>query len=91
MDASKHYPYNIPFYTDVNFIDVKFVNNEDHIINIFFVKDNTQSNLATLIFPHSERKYQFPENSIVAVVSDKNPNKYQCFIKLKDGMTYIYP
>ena len=36
MDSSKYYPYNIPFYTDINFIDVKFINNEDHLINIFF-------------------------------------------------------
>ena len=91
MDSSKYYPYNIPFYTDVNFIDVKFVNNEDHIINIFFVKDDAQGNLAALIFPHQARNYQFPENSIVTIITDKNPNKYQCFIKLKDGMTYIYP
>ena len=91
MDSSKYYPYNIPFYKDVNFIDVKFVNNEDHIINIFFVKDDTQGNLAALIFPHQSRNYQFPENSIVAIITDKNPHKYQCFIKLKDGMTYIYP
>jgi len=91
MDSSKYYPYNIPFFTDINFIDVKFINNEDHIINIYFVKNNIKGDLAALIFPHSERKYQFPESSIVAVVSDKNPNKYHCFIKLKNGMTYIYP
>lgn len=97
MDSSKYYPYNIPFYTDINFIDVKFINNEDHLINIFFVeKDETkqswiQGNLAALIFPRSERKYQFPEKSIVAIISDKNPDKYHCFIKLIDGMTYINP
>tara|TARA_B000000532_G_C18798509_1_gene375885 strand:+ start:335 stop:610 length:276 start_codon:yes stop_codon:yes gene_type:complete len=91
MDSSKYYPYNIPFYTDVNFIDVKFINNEDHIINIFFIKGDIQGDLAALIFPHSERKYQFPESSIVAIISDKKPNKYHCFIKLKNNMTYIYP
>ena len=40
MDSSKHYPYNIPFYTDIKFIDVKFVNNEDHIINFMDSKDD---------------------------------------------------
>ena len=91
MDSSKYYPYNIPFYTDINFIDVKFINNEDHIINIYFVKDDILGELAGIIFPHSYRKYQFPENSIVAIITDKKPNKYHCFIKLKNGMTYIYP
>ena len=91
MNSSKYYPYNIPFYKDINFIDVKFINNEDHLINIFFINGDIQGNLAALIFPHSERKYQFPEKSIVTIISDKNPNKYYCFIKLIDGMTYIYP
>lgn len=91
MDSSKYYPYNIPYYTDVNFIDIKFINNEDHLINIFFIKGDILGELAGIMFPHSERKYQFPEKSIVAIISDKNPNKYHCFIKLVDGLTYIYP
>ena len=91
MDSSKFYPYNIPFYTDINFIDVKFINNEDHLINIFFINGDIQGNLAALIFPHSERNYCFPEKSIVTIISDKNPDKYHCFIKLINGMTYIYP
>jgi len=91
MDSSKHYPYNIPFFKDTKFIDIKFVNNEDHLVNIYFVKGDKLGNLAGIIFSHQERKYQFPDKSIVAIVSDKKPNKYYCFIKLKDGMTYIYP
>ena len=91
MDSSKYYPYNIPFFTDVKFIDVKFINNEDHIINIYFVINDKLGNLAGIIFPQSERKYQFPDKSIVAIISDKKPDKYHCFIKLKDDMTYIYP
>ena len=91
MDLNTYYPYNIPFFTDINFIDVKFINNEDHIINIYFVDKDVLGNLAGMIFPHSERKYQFPENSIVAIITDKNPHKYQCFIKLRNDMTYIYP
>jgi len=91
MDLDIYYPYNIPFYTDVEFISVKFINNEDHIINIFFVKDDTQGNLAALIFPHTKRNYQFPKNSIITIITDKKPHKFHCFIKLIDGMTYIYP
>ena len=91
MDSSKYYPYNIPFFTDVKFIDVKFINNEDHLINIYFVKNDKLGNLAGIIFSHSERKYQFPENSIVAIISENKPHKYHCFIKLRNDMTYIYP
>lgn len=91
MDSSKYYPYGIPFYIDQKFIDVKFINNEDHFINIFFVDGDILGKLAGIIFSHQKRDYQFPENSIVAIVSEKKPNKYHCFIKLIDGMTYIYP
>ena len=70
MDSSKYYPYNIPFYKDVNFIDVKFINNEDHMINIYFVKGDILGELAGIIFPHSYRKYQFPENSIVTIITN---------------------
>lgn len=91
MDLDIYYPFGIPFYTDIDFISVKFKNIEDHIINIHFVKDDILGKLACIIFPHSERKYQFPKNSIIAVISDIKPNKFHCFIKLIDGMTYIYP
>mgnify|MGYP001156971920 CR=1 FL=1 len=91
MDLDIYYPYGLPFYTDQKLINIKFINNEDHLINIYFVKGDKLGNLAAIIFSHQERKYQFPDKSIVAIVSDKNPNKYYCFIKLKDGMTYIYP
>ena len=91
MDINIYYPYNIPFYTDVEFISVKFKNNEDHIINIYFVKGDTLGNLAGMIFPHSERKYQFPKNSIITIITDKKPHKFHCFIKLINNMTYIYP
>ena len=91
MDIDTYYPYNIPFFSDLNFISVKFVNNEDHIINIHFMDKDILGNLAGMIFPHSERKYQFPKNSIVAIIGEKKPSKYHCFIKLIHGMTYIYP
>ena len=91
MDIDIHYPYNVPFYTDTEFVSVKFINNEDHIINIYFVNGDILGNLACMIFPHSERKYQYPKNSVVTVITDKKPHKFHCFIKLVDGMTYIYP
>ncbi len=91
MDINTYYPYNIPFYTDVEFISVKFINNEDHIINIYFVKDDILGNLAGMIFPHTVRNYQFPKNSIITIITDKKPSKYHCFIKLKHDWTYIYP
>ena len=91
MDLDIYYPYSIPFYTDVEFISVKFINNEDHIINIYFVKDDILGNLAGMIFPHTVRNYQFPKNSIITIITDKKPHKFHCFIKLINNMTYIYP
>tara|TARA_B100000161_G_scaffold252267_1_gene211946 strand:- start:3197 stop:3472 length:276 start_codon:yes stop_codon:yes gene_type:complete len=91
MDINTYYPYNIPFYSDIEFISVKFKNNEDHIMNIYFIDGDILGKLAGMIFPHSERKYQFPKNSIVAIIGEKNPSKYHCFIKLKHDWTYIYP
>ena len=39
MDSSINYPYGIPFFTDKNFISVNFINNEDCILSLYFVKD----------------------------------------------------
>ena len=91
MNIDIYYPYNIPFYTDVEFISVKFINNEDHIINIYFVEGDILGDLAGMVFPHSVRRYQFPKDSIITIITDKKPNKFHCFIKLINGMTYIYP
>ena len=91
MDINIHYPYNIPFYTNVNFISVQFINNEDHIIYIHFIKKDILGKLAGMIFPHSKRKYHFPKDSIITIITDIKPNKYHCFIKLIDNMKYIYP
>lgn len=91
MDLNLHYPYNIPFYTDIEFISVSFINNEDHIIYTHFVEGDILGELAGMIFPHSKRDYQFPKNSIITIITDKKPHKFHCFIKLRDGMTYIYP
>jgi len=91
MNLDIYYPYNVPFYTDIEFLTAKFSNNEDHIINIYFVNGDILGDLAGMIFPHSERKYRFPSKSIIAIISEKKPHKFHCFIKLVDGMTYIYP
>lgn len=91
MDLDIHYPFNIPYFTDTEFVSVKFVNNEDHFISIYFIKDDKLGKQAGFVFSHSERKYQFPKNSIVAIITDKKPHEFHCFIKLVDGMTYIYP
>lgn len=91
MNIDIHYPYNVPFYADINFISVKFINNEDHIIYIHFIKKDILGKLAGMIFPHSEREYNFPEKSIITIITDKKPNRFHCFIKLIDGMKYIYP
>ncbi len=90
MDLSINYPYGIPFWSDIDFISVSFVNNEDHEIYIYFIKNNKIDKLATIIFPLDKKKYKFPENSHVAIFNHKSKKSYS-HIKLQDGWTYIYP
>ena len=91
MDNEINYPYGMPFFTDQPVIPVSFVNNEDHFINIYFIKQNKIDKLASIIFPKEKKKYHFPKNTIVAIITQKKPNKIQCYIKLKKDMIYIYP
>jgi hypothetical protein len=90
MDLSINYPYGIPFWSDIDFISVSFINNEDHEIFIHFIKNNKIDKLAGIIFPHQKKKYKFPKNSILAIITYKSKNPY-ALIKLQDGWTYIYP
>ena len=55
MDLDIYYPYNIPFFTDKKFVDVKFVNNDDHYLNIYFVDGNKLGKLAGIVFSHRKK------------------------------------
>ena len=91
MNLDIHYPYGIPFYSDLNFIPVSFVNNDTELFTIYFMKNNKVSDLAGIVFSQEKKKYHFPEKSIVAIITQKKPDKIQCYIKLVKDMTYIYP
>jgi len=91
MDPDIYYPYGLPFFTDQPVIPVTFINNEDFYINIYLVKKNKLNNLAGIIFPKEKKKYHFPKNTIVAIITQKKHDKIQCYIKLKKDMIYIYP
>jgi len=91
MDLDIYYPFNIPFFTDIEFISVKFVNNEDHFISIYFIDGDKLGKQAGFVFSHTERKYQFPKDSIITIITQLKPRKFHCFIKLREGMKYIYP
>ena len=84
-----HHPYGIPFYENINMINVSFQNNEDTEFNIYFLKDGGKGNLAGIIFPKEKKKYQFPKNSKVIIVTSKG--KHHCCIHLQADWTYIYP
>jgi len=90
MDLSINYPYGIPFWSDIDLISVSFVNNEDHEIFIHFIKHKKIDKLAGIIFPQQKKKYKFPKNSILAIITYKSKKPYS-YIKLQDGWTYIYP
>jgi len=91
MDPDIYYPYGLPFFTNQPVIPVTFVNNEDHFIKIHLIKKNKIENLAGIIFPKEKKKYHFPMNTFVAIITEKKPNKIQCYIKLKKDTIYIYP
>jgi hypothetical protein len=91
MDFEINYPYGIPFYSDMTFIPVSFVNQDSELFMIYFVKKKKLDKLAGIVFPQETKKYHFPTKSIVAIILQSKPNKIQCYIKLQKGMRYIYP
>jgi len=91
MDFDINYPYGIPFYSDMTFIPVSFVNQDSELFMIYFVKKKKLDKLAGIVFSQETKKYHFPTKSIVAIILQSKPNKIQCYIKLQEGMRYIYP
>ena len=91
MDFDINYPYGIPFYSDMTFIPVSFVNQDSELFMIYFVKKKKLDKLAGIVFSQETKKYHFPVKSIVAIILQSKPNKIQCYIKLQEGMRYIYP
>ena len=91
MDFDINYPYGIPFYSDMTFIPVSFVNQDSELFMIYFVKKKKLAKLAGIVFSQETKKYHFPTKSIVAIILQSKPNKIQCYIKLQEGMRYIYP
>ena len=91
MDFEINYPYGIPFYSDMTFIPVSFVNQDSELFMIYFVKKKKLDKLAGIVFPQETKKYHFPTKSIVAIILQSKPNKIQCYIKLQKDMLYIYP
>ena len=89
MLKNLHYPYGIPFYENVDMINVSFQNNDQSEFNIYFLKDGKKDNLAGIIFPKERKKYQFPKNSKVIIETSKG--KHHCYIHLQANWTYIYP
>jgi len=91
MDFDINYPYGIPFYSDMTFIPVSFVNQDSELFMIYFVKKKKLAKLAGIVFSQETKKYHFPVKSIVAIILQSKPNKIQCYIKLQGGIRYIYP
>ena len=91
MDISINYPYGIPYYSDMTFIPVSFVNHGEDFFFIHFVKKRKLAELAGIVFPSQNKKYHFPIKSIVAVILQSKPRKIQCYIELRADMIYNYP
>jgi hypothetical protein len=91
MDISINYPYGVPFYSEMTFIPVSFVNRSKDFFYIHFVKKKKVGDLAGIVFPSQNKKYHFPIKSIVAIILQDTPLKIQCYIKLRADMIYNYP
>ena len=92
MDISIHYPYGIPFYSNMKFISVFFSNNSRDFYTIYFVKNEKVTDLAGIVFPNQKnKKYHFPEKSIIAIIIQSKSKEIHCYIKLKENLSYTYP
>ena len=92
MDISIHYPYGIPFYSDMKFISVYFTNNSEDFYTIYFVENNKITSLAGIVLSKQKnKKYHFPEKSIIAIIVQSKSKEIQCYIELKENLSYIYP
>ncbi len=91
MDIDIHYPYGIPFYTKEPIIPVLFINNDQDFFWIYFVKNKQVDKLAGIVFPNDKKKFHFPENSLIAIITQSKPREVYRYIKLKPNMIYIYP
>lgn len=89
MLSDIHYPYNIPFFSDMDFIKVSFQNNDSYLFYIHFVENKEIKNLAGIVFSGELKKFHFPIKSTVAIVNISN--KIKCYIKLQKDWKYIYP
>ena len=91
MDISINYPYGIPFYSDLTFIPISFVNTSKDFFYIHFVKNKKLGDLAGIVFASQSKNYHFPIKSIVAIILQNTPTKIQCYIKLRANTVYNYP
>jgi len=91
LDLSIHYPYNLPFLYSDKLIKFKIINNEDHIIEIYYIiNEKVIKSLIQMILPREERNLLFPDNSFIAIIPI-HKKKPKAYIKIKNGWTYIYP
>lgn len=84
MDSDLYYPFNIPFYEPIDFINIIFINNESTFIFLYF---QTTNKLSAILPPFEKRKYQFPKNSKVWF----KYNKKKIVLNLKMNMIYFIP
>lgn len=91
MNFDLYYPHDIKYFDPIPLINVHFVNNEQEVIHIYYVRNKNIDKLATVLPPLSKREYQFPEKSIIAFFLMNDLKKPYRIVKLVNGMKYIIP
>jgi len=91
MNYDLQYPINVKYFDNIDLINVKFTNNDQEPIHIYYVLNKKKRDLATIIPGLTTREYQFPTNTIVAIYLLKDLNKVFRVVKLNDKIIYIIP
>ena len=87
MDLTKHYPFGIEFYKDIDFISVTFKNTTKESAFIYFYSTQ-KDGLAGIINAYETKQYCFPEKNKLVSITHQNKN---FILELEKDMFYTIP
>tara|TARA_B100001094_G_C17963971_1_gene686881 strand:- start:292 stop:558 length:267 start_codon:yes stop_codon:yes gene_type:complete len=88
MEFDIYVPYGINYHSNEPFKKVTFINNEDYIVEMYYVKNKQKDKLAGLLFPLSKKKFIMPKSirSFLIIFGNRYIN-----LVIEDGWTYEIP
>tara|TARA_B100000745_G_C20134513_1_gene388837 strand:+ start:1435 stop:1701 length:267 start_codon:yes stop_codon:yes gene_type:complete len=88
MEFDIYVPYGINYHSNEQFKKVTFINNEEYIVEMFFVENKQKGKLAGLLFPLSKKKFIIPQRIKCFLIIF---GKQYINLVLEDGWTYEIP